>query len=93
MMQNNSLHDILPLTEVTMSKARTVRFDDDIEPAVERFLEKNDLNLNKMVNLAVLEFISKPHTIELQPVNEDDWDRKMKGSYKKYKKTLDELAK
>ncbi len=62
MMQNKSFYDTLPKTEVTMSKPRTVRFDDDIEPAVERFLEKNDLNLNKMVNLAVLEFISKPHT-------------------------------
>lgn len=76
-----------------MSKARTVRFDESIDPVVDRYLEKNDINLNKMINLAVLEYISKPHTIELEPVNEDDWDNKMKSSYKKYKKTLDELAK
>jgi hypothetical protein len=53
-----------------MSKARTVRFEDEIDPAVDRFKEKNDINFNKLVNLAVKEFISKPHTIELQPVDE-----------------------
>lgn len=76
-----------------MGKARTVRFEDDVDPAVDRFIEKNDINFNKLVNLAVKEFISKPHTIELQPVDEDEWDKMMKKSYKKYKKTLDELAK
>jgi hypothetical protein len=59
----------------------------------ESFIEKNDINLNKLVNLAVKEFISKPHTIELEPVSELEWDKLMKKSYKKYKKTMDELAK
>ena len=76
-----------------MGKARTVRFEDEIDPAVESFIEKNDINLNKLVNLAVKEFISKPHTIELEPVSELEWDKLMKKSYKKYKKTMDELAK
>jgi hypothetical protein len=76
-----------------MGKARTVRFEDEIDPGVDRFMEKNDINFNKLVNLAVKEFISKPHTIELQPVDEAEWDKMMKKSYKKYKKTLDELAK
>ncbi len=76
-----------------MGKARTVRFEDEIDPAVESFIEKNDINLNKLVNLAVKEFISKPHTIELEPVSELEWDKLMKNSYKKYKKTMDELAK
>ena len=76
-----------------MGKARTVRFEDDVDPAVDQFLEKNDINFNKMVNLAVKEFISNPHYIELIPVNEEEWDKLMKKSYKKYKKTLDELAK
>ncbi len=76
-----------------MSRARTVRFDDDVDPLVDRFVEKNDINFNKLVNLAVKEFIMKPHTIELVPVSEAEWDKLMKKSYKKYKKTLDELAK
>ncbi len=76
-----------------MSKARTVRFEDDIDPAVDHFIEKNNINFNKLVNLAVKEFISKPQTIELEPVNEAEWSKLMKKSHKKYKKTLDELAK
>jgi hypothetical protein len=74
-----------------MSKPRTVRFEDDMDSAVELYIEKNDININKLVNLAVKEFISKPHTIELEPVNEGEWDQLMKQSYNKYKKTLDEV--
>ena len=76
-----------------MGKARTVRFEDEIDPAVDRFIEKNDINFNKLVNLAVKEFISKPHSIHLQPVDEAEWNKMMKKSHKNYKKTLDELAK
>ncbi|MEA9356277.1 hypothetical protein SHI21_08690 [Bacteriovorax sp. PP10] len=76
-----------------MSKARTVRFDEDVDPLVDRFVEKNDINFNKLVNLAVKEFISKPHTIELEPVTADEWDKNMKKAYKKNKKAMDELAK
>ncbi len=76
-----------------MSKARTVRLDDEFDLLVDRFVEKNDINFNKLVNLAVKEFISKPHTIELEPISADEWDKNMKKAYKKHKKTIDELAK
>jgi len=92
-MQNKSFWYIIIQKEAFMSKARTVRFDDEIDPLVDRFVEKNDINFNKLVNLAVKEFISKPHTIELEPVTEADWDKMMKKGYKKHKKTMDELAK
>ena len=82
---------IIELERYLMGKAWTVRFDDEIDPAVDRFMEENDIKFNKLVNLAVKEFISKPHTIELQPVDEAEWNKMMKMSYKKYKKTLDEL--
>ena len=76
-----------------MSKARTVRFDDDIDPLVDRFVEKNDINFNRLMNLAIREFISKPHTIELEPIDPDEWDKLMKKAYKKHKKAMVELAK
>ena len=81
------------LKEAFMSKARTVRFDDDIDPLVDHFVEKNDINFNRLMNLAVKEFISKPHTIELEPIDADEWDKLMKKAYKKHKKAMDELAK
>ena len=84
---------MIELDRRLMGKSRSVRFEDEIDLAVDRFMEKNDINFNKLVNLAVKEFISKPHTIELQPVDEAEWDKMMKKSYKKYKKTLDELTK
>ena len=66
-----------------MSKARTVRLDDDVNLLVERFLKKNDISFNKLVNLAVKEFISKPHTIELEPISLDEWSRNIKKVEKK----------
>jgi predicted transcriptional regulator len=76
-----------------MSKARTVRFDDEIDPLVDRFVEKNDINFNRLVNLAVKEYISKPHSIELEPITSDEWSKSMKKSFKKHKKAMGELAK
>jgi len=92
-MQNDSFWCTMIQKEAFMSKARTVRLDLEIDPLVDRFVEKNDINFNKLVNLAVKEFISKPHTIELEPVSEAEWDKQMKKAYKKHKKTMDELAK
>lgn len=75
-----------------MGKARTVRFDDDIDPMVDVFIEKNDINFNKLVNLAVKEFIKQPHTIELEPIDPDDWEKNLKRSFGKHKKAMRELA-
>jgi len=75
-----------------MGKARTVRFDDDIDPMVDVFIEKNDINFNKLVNLAVKEFIKKPHTIELEPIDPSDWEKNLKRSFGKHKKAMRELA-
>lgn len=75
-----------------MGKARTVRFDDDIDPAVDKFIEKNDINFNKLVNLAVKEYITKPHTIELEPIEPDQWNKNLKKAFKKHRKAMDELS-
>lgn len=75
-----------------MTKARTVRFDDDIDSVVDKYVEKNDINFNKLVNLAVRDYISKPHTIELGPIDPEEWDTNLKKSFKKHKKTMSELA-
>lgn len=76
-----------------MGKARTVRFDDDIDNLVDKFLDKNSINFNKLVNIAIKEFISKPHTIELEPISDDEWERASKKAYSKHKKAMVELSK
>lgn len=75
-----------------MGKARTVRFDDDIDNVVDTFIKKNDINFNKLVNLAVKEYISKPHSIELVPIDPKEWNENLKKSFKKHKKAMSELA-
>ncbi|MBI2606993.1 MAG: hypothetical protein HYW49_13045 [Deltaproteobacteria bacterium] len=76
-----------------MSKARTVRFEDEVDPLVDQFLEKNSINFNTLVNIAVKDFISKPQTIELLPIDQDDWEKAFKKAHKKHKKAIGELAK
>ena len=44
------------------------------------------------MNLAVKEFISKPHTIELEPIETEEWDKIMKKAYKKHKKAMDDMT-
>ena len=88
-----SFYAIIEVRRLFMSKARTVRFDDEIDPLVDQFMEKNSINLNKMVNMAIKEFISKPHTIELEPITNSEWEKLSKKSYKKHKKAMHELSK
>ncbi len=75
-----------------MGKARTVRFDDDVDNVIDVFLEKNDINFNKLVNLAVKEYISKPHSIELVPIDLKEWEKNLKKSFNTHKKAMSELA-
>lgn len=75
-----------------MGQPKTIRFEDNLEPKIEAYLEKNpDIKLAKLVNLAVEKFIEEPHTIELVPVNPKDWENAAKKAFKKHKKAMDEL--
>ena len=47
---------------------KTIRLDEEIEDTVKAYCRKNDVSLNRLVNLAVKKFISEPHTIEMAPV-------------------------
>lgn len=77
-----------------MAKAKTIRFEDQLESKVEEYAQKNGMKLNQLVNLAVKKFISESNTIELEPVDIDDksWNKSMKKSFKKNRKAMDELA-
>lgn len=76
-----------------MGRPRTVRLDDDVDQMMELFVKKNDINFNKLVNLAVKEFIKRPHSIELEPVDPSEWNKNLKKSFGKHKKAMKELAK
>jgi hypothetical protein len=80
--------------EVSMSKARTIRFEDKLDSMVEEYTDKNGLKLNQLVNIAVKKFITVSNAIELEPVDANDskWDEKMKKNFSKHKKAMGELA-
>ncbi len=77
-----------------MSKARTVRFEDQLDPLVDEYTEKNGLKLNQLVNIAVKKYITEPNSIELEPIKakDGDWNKTMKKAFRKNKKAMDELS-
>lgn len=77
-----------------MSKARTIRFNEQLDSLVDEYTEKNGLKINQLVNIAVKKYISEPNSIDLEPVEAKDkeWSKAMKKAFKKNKKAMDELA-
>lgn len=77
-----------------MGKPKTIRFEEQLEPKVNEYVEKNGMKLNQLVNLAVKKFITETNTIELEPVDIDDenWNKTMKKAFENNRKAMDELA-
>ncbi len=75
-----------------MSRPRTIRFKEELDSEVDEYTNKNGLNLNQLINLAVAKFISEPNTIELIPADDDKWSEEMKKAFVKHRKAMDELA-
>ena len=93
-MQNKRFYAIILRKEKIMSKARTIRFNEQLDSIVDEYTNKNGLKLNQLVNIAVKKYISEPNTIELIPVDisDDEWDHKMKKAFSKHRKAMDELS-
>lgn len=77
-----------------MSKARTIRFNEQIDALVDEYTNKNGLKLNQLVNIAVKKFITEPNSIDLEPVdaNNSEWEGSMNKAFTKHRKSMDELA-
>ena len=74
-----------------MGLPKTVRFDEDLEKKVEKYLDSNDIKFTQLVNLAVEKFISEPQTIELSPVDAKVFLSTAKKALKKHKNAMDKL--
>lgn len=74
-----------------MGIPKTVRLDDDLEKRVESYLESNGIKFSQMVNMAVAKFIAEPQTIQLAPVNTEDFMDTAKKAFKKHKSAMDKL--
>lgn len=74
-----------------MGLPKTVRFEEELEEKVERYLENNEIKFSQLINMAVEKFISQPQTIELKPVDTQEFIRSARKAYKKHKGAMDKL--
>ncbi len=74
-----------------MGLPKTVRLEDDLEKKVENYLEANGIRFAQLINLAVERFINEPQTIQLSPVDENDFAIAAGKAFKKHKNAMDKL--
>lgn len=74
-----------------MGLPKTVRFDEKLEGQVEKYLDANGIKFSQLVNMAVSKFISEPQTIQLAPVDKDDYLKAASKAFSKHKKAMDKL--
>ena len=70
---------------------KTVRFNDDLEKKVEKYLETNGIKFAQLVNMAVTKFITEPQSIQLAPVSTKDFMATAQKAFKKHKNAMDKL--
>ena len=74
-----------------MGLPKTVRFEDELENKVEKYLEANGIKFSQLVNLAVSKFISEPQSIQLAPVDTKDFMKTATKAFHKHKNAMDKL--
>jgi hypothetical protein len=74
-----------------MGLPKTVRFEEELEEKVEKYLESNEIKFSQLINMAVEKFISEPQTIELKPVDTQEFLKTAKKALKIHKGAMDKL--
>ena len=75
-----------------MSLPTSVRLEKNVQKQVEVYLKKNaPLKFPQLVNMAILEFISQPRTITLEPASMEEVMSAAKQAFKKHKDAMDRL--
>jgi len=74
-----------------MGLPKTVRFEEELEEKVEKYLEANGIKFSQLVNMAVSKFISEPQTIKLAPVNTAEFMKTASKAFAKHKNAMDKL--
>ena len=57
-----------------MGLPKSIRLDDHVEKKVEAYLKKNAISFARLVNLALVKYISEPQRIDLAPVKNEEID-------------------
>ncbi|MFN3453749.1 MAG: hypothetical protein ACK41T_02240 [Pseudobdellovibrio sp.] len=74
-----------------MGLPKTVRFEEELEEKLEKYLEANGIRFSQLVNLAVSKFISEPQSIQLAPVDTKDFMKTATKAFHKHKNAMDKL--
>lgn len=74
-----------------MGLPKTVRFEEELEEKLEKYLEANGIRFSQLINLAVSKFISEPQSIQLAPVDTKDFMKTATKAFHKHKKAMDKL--
>jgi hypothetical protein len=74
-----------------MGLPKTVRFEEELEGKVEKYLEANGIKFSQLVNLAVSKFISEPQMIQLAPVSTAEFLKTATKAFGKHKNAMDKL--
>ena len=74
-----------------MGLPKTVRFDEDLETKVEKYLEANGIKFSQLLSMAVTKFISEPQSIQLVPVDTKSFMKVATKAFKKHKDAMDKL--
>lgn len=74
-----------------MGLPKTVRFEEELEGKVEKYLEANGIKFSQLVNLAVSKFISEPQSIQLAPVDTENFMKTATKAFHKHKNAMDKL--
>ena len=74
-----------------MGLPKSIRLEEELETKVESYLEANGIKFTQLVNLAVEKFIKEPQTIQLVPVNEENFLKTASKAFKKHKNAMDKL--
>lgn len=74
-----------------MGLPKTVRFEEELEKKVDKYLEANGIKFSHLINMAVSKFISEPQTIQLAPVNKTDFMKTATKAFSKHKNAMDKL--
>ncbi len=74
-----------------MGLPKTVRFEEELEEKLEKYLEANGIRFSQLINLAVSKFISEPQSIQLAPVDTKDFMKTATKAFHKHKNAMDKL--
>jgi hypothetical protein len=72
-------------------KPNSVRLEQDLEPAVQQWLEINNTEFADLVDMALRDYIFKKQTIELKPVSVDATLQSAAKMMKRHRKSVDDL--